>query len=180
MKYYLKGLIGCLIILLSGCSSHPPMTMVSDVELQKFMGPWYVIAHIPTFLEDEAHNAVESYALNDDGTIAINFRFNNESLDGPLKNYDFKGFVEPDNNAHWKVQPIWPIRADYRIVYLDKNYDHTVIARKDRDYVWIMARETEISPEKYQEMIEIVESKGYDSSQLRVVPHGERTDEIKN
>ena len=43
---------------------------VESVNLDRFMGEWYVIAHIPTFIEKNAFNAVESYELNKDGTIA--------------------------------------------------------------------------------------------------------------
>ena len=42
------------------------MQTVSYVDLDRFMGDWYVIANIPTFLEKGAHNAVERYDLNDD------------------------------------------------------------------------------------------------------------------
>ena len=36
---------------LSACSSqHPPMKTVDYVDLNRFMGDWYVIAAIPTFL----------------------------------------------------------------------------------------------------------------------------------
>ena len=47
------------------------------------MGDWYVIANIPTFIEKDAYNAIESYRLDDDGTVATTFRFNKGSLDGP-------------------------------------------------------------------------------------------------
>ena len=46
---------------------------VDDVNISEFMGSWYVIAHIPTFIEKEAYNAIESYKLNNDGTIATTF-----------------------------------------------------------------------------------------------------------
>ena len=53
------------LVILSACQSAPPMTMrtVPHVDLPRFMGPWYVIASIPTFLEKEAYGAVESYEL---------------------------------------------------------------------------------------------------------------------
>ena len=42
----------------------------APVDVDRFMGDWYVIANIPTFAEKGAHNAVESYRLDADGTIA--------------------------------------------------------------------------------------------------------------
>ena len=75
---------------------------VESVNLDRFMGEWYVIAHIPTFIEKNAFNAIESYELNDDGTIATTFTFNEGSFDGNKKIYRPKGFVIKDKfNAEW-------------------------------------------------------------------------------
>ena len=43
-----------LMTVLSACSSQPPMATVDQVDLPRFMGDWYVIANIPTFLEKDA------------------------------------------------------------------------------------------------------------------------------
>ena len=51
------------------------------------MGDWYVIANIPTFLEKNAYNPIESYEINPDGTIATTFSFNAGSYDGEQKIY---------------------------------------------------------------------------------------------
>ena len=42
---------------------------VDYVDLERFMGDWYVIANIPTFIEKGAVNAVESYELDSKGRI---------------------------------------------------------------------------------------------------------------
>ncbi|GAB4174137.1 MAG: lipocalin family protein [Wenzhouxiangellaceae bacterium] len=162
-------LLSCL--LLAGCASHPPIRTVHEVDLQRFMGDWYVIASIPTVIEKKAYNAVESYTLNEDGTIATTFRFRKGGFDGKEKVYKPRGFVQPGTgNAVWGMQFIWPIKADYRIVYLSPDYQQTVIGRKARDYVWIMARTPQISDEDYQQLVDLIADLGYDPSQLRKVP----------
>jgi len=65
---------------------------------------------------------------------------------------------------------IWPIKADYRIVYLDDDYTKTVIGRQSRDYVWIMARTPTISDVDYEQMVSLVESIGYDTTKLQRIP----------
>jgi apolipoprotein D and lipocalin family protein len=161
-----------LLPFIGACASKgPEMKTVDYVDLERFMGDWYVIANIPTFLEKGAHNAVESYALNDDGTIATSFVFRADSFDGEEKRYQPKGFVrDTESNAEWGMRFIWPIKADYRIVYLDENYTQTVIARQKRDFVWIMAREPNISDEEYDKLVDFVESIGYDISKIERVP----------
>ena len=146
------------------------METVKQVDLERFMGDWFVIANIPTFVEKGAYNAVESYALNPDGTIATTFTFNKDGFDGPLKTHNPTGFIRDESNALWWMQFIWPFKADFRIVWLDPDYSITVIARAKRDYVWIMAREPEIPADTYEEIIAFIGALGYDTSKIERVP----------
>ena len=156
---------------LTGCASYPPMKTVDKVDLKRFMGDWYVIANIPTFIEVGAHNAVETYELNSDGTVATTFTFNDGSFDGDRKTYHPTGFiVDTNSNALWGMQFIWPIKADYRVIYLDKDYSQTIIGRQKRDYVWIMARQPEITEKDYQAHLQFLKKQGYDISKVKKVP----------
>ena len=159
-------------LLIAACASKgPEMKTVDHVDLERFMGDWYVIANIPTFLEKGAHNAVETYSLNDDGTIDTTFTFHEGGFDGELKEHNPKGFVlDEETNAHWGMRFIWPIKADYRIVYLNDDYTQTIIARQKRDFVWIMARTPQIPESDYQRLVDYAGSIGYDTSQIQRVP----------
>jgi apolipoprotein D and lipocalin family protein len=161
-----------VVFALSACAGNgPDMKTVDYVDIERFMGPWYVIANIPTFLEKGAHNAVETYSLNDDGTIATTFTFRKDSFDGKAKEYNPKAFVlNTDTNASWGMRFVWPIKADYRIVYLDDDYTKTIIARQKRDFVWIMARTPTISDADYDGLVAFIEAIGYDSNLLQRVP----------
>ncbi len=161
------------LLLLAGCAGNgmTPMPTVADVDLDRFMGDWHVIANIPTFIEQGAHNAVESYQKNADGTIATTFTFRAGGFDGALKTHTPKGFVTPGTgNAVWGMQFIWPIKADYRIVYLTPDYDQTVIGRNARDYVWIMARTPAIADADYVAILAHLKTLGYDIDKIQKVP----------
>ncbi|MFZ9903834.1 MAG: lipocalin family protein [Steroidobacteraceae bacterium] len=164
-----------LAMLLSGCGVNPQkvtVPVVPSVDLPRFMGPWYVIAVIPTFIEKDIYNAVESYELASDGTILTTFTFNKGALDGPAKEMNPKGFVIPGtNNAIWGMQFIWPIKAEYVISHVDANYTETIIARSARDYVWIMARTPTIEEARYQELVGKVGAMGYDVAKLVRISH---------
>ena len=158
--------------LAGGCAGgKEPLATVDYVDLDRFMGDWYVIANIPTFVEKGAHNAVETYELKDDGSIATTFVFRKDGFDGKRKEHNPRGFVtDTETNAVWGMQFIWPIKADYRIVYLSDDYSQTVIARNKRDYVWIMARTPTIPEADYQMLITMIGDMGYDLDKLRKVP----------
>jgi len=170
---YRPLLAAIAMLALAGCSSvpRPPVPLVGQVDLERFMGDWYVIASIPTYIERDAWNAVESYRIDQDGSIATTFTFRKGGFDGPHKRYTPRGFVtDHGSNAVWGMQFVWPIKADYRIAYLSDDYGQTVIAREARDYVWIMARTPSISEADYARLTTFIASMGYDTAKLRRVP----------
>ena len=174
MRFSMLGLAS--LFTLAACSTsqdlvRKPVALAPAVDLKRFMGDWYVIANIPTFLEKGAHNAKDNYRLDPDGSIPTTFSFNADSFDGKSKSYSSRGFViDTASNAVWGMQYIWPFRADYRISYLSPDYTETVIARDKRDYVWIMARTPTIPEADLARLTEFVASLGYDVSLLQRVP----------
>lgn len=160
----LSGLFGC-------STSTPTIAPVDQVELERFMGDWYVIGNIPTFIEKNVYNAVETYQLGQENQIDTTFRYRKGGFDKEVKTMNPTGFVRPDtNNAVWDMQFIWPFKAEYVIVYLDPEYQQTIIGRSDRDYAWIMARTPEISAEDYQAHQDRLVEMGYSLENLRKVP----------
>jgi len=172
MAFHNKMMILAASVLLTGCQSMAPIRTVSNVNIERFMGDWYVIANIPTFMEKNAYNAVESYSLEADGTISTVFTYNKGGFDGPLKTYTPKGFVTDDpSNAVWGMQFFWPFKAEYRIIYLDPDYTATIIGRTKRDYVWIMARTPSMDDTLYRSLLQYLKGQGYDIQKVQKVPH---------
>lgn len=178
MKRIVYVLVQCALLgsflSLAACQTtppKPPLQPVANVDLPRFMGDWYVIAHIPTYLEKGAYNAVESYRLRSDGTIITTFTFNQDAPDGPRKTYQPKGFVRNTrSNAEWVMKFFWPMQTDYVIVHLDQQYQQAIIASEQREHVWIMARTPHIPSTEYDVLSERVRAMGYDMTLLRRVP----------
>lgn len=161
------------VLTLAGCASSPmpPLKTVEHLDLQRYMGPWYVIAAIPTFIETEAYNAVETYRLDSDGTIDTVFTFNQGGFDGPPKRYNPRGFVrDPVHKSTWGMRFVWPIKAEFLVTYINADYSQTVVGRNKRDYVWIMARTPEIPTADYDRLVRELAAQGYDVAKLRKVP----------
>jgi apolipoprotein D and lipocalin family protein len=164
-----------MLLLVTGCavmaSTRDPIPLVPKVELPRFMGDWYVIAYVPTFVDRGGYNQVESYRLADDGKIATTFTFRKDSLDGKEKRYTPTGYVrEGSNNALWGMQFIWPFKGEYRIAYLEPDYSVTIIARNKRDYVWLMSRKPQMSEDDYKRYRLLIAGMGYDLAKLERVP----------
>jgi apolipoprotein D and lipocalin family protein len=165
--------LGAVLAALAGCASapHVPLPPAPVVDLPRFMGDWYVIACIPTPIERDAVDAVESYRLDPDGTVATTFHYRKGTSGGPLKVYHPRGFVRPGTgNAVWGMQFLWPIEADYRVLAVSPTYEWTVIGRAARDYAWIMARQPVMSPADYAAAEQVMTAAGYRVSELRHIP----------
>ena len=162
----LGGLLGG-----AGCAHQQPIPPVPQVDLPRFMGDWYVIAHIPSPIERRVFNAVESYALRDDGKVQTTFRYRNGAFDAPLKTMRPVGRVRPGTgNAVWGMQFVWPIQAEYVVVHLDADYTQTIIGRSARDYAWIMARTPTLPAAEYDALLQRLRDLGYSLDDLRKVP----------
>lgn len=163
---------------LAGCASPSgiqPMGIPArelPIDLQRFMGDWYVIAHIPTSVESAAHQAVESYTLRKDGDIDVRFRFCDGGLEGSLEELRMRAWVyDPATNAEWRVRPFWPLRLAYQILELDPQYDHTVIGHPSGRYAWVMARTPEMDEEQLAAITRRLEQRGFETGRMRRVPH---------
>jgi apolipoprotein D and lipocalin family protein len=173
MKRWLTIALVPAFLLLAGCQSMSPAPIdtVERLDLPRFMGDWYVIGNIPTFIERTAHNAVESYTLSGDGTVVnTRFRFRDGGFDGPVKEYHPTGYVSEHSNAVWGMQFIWPVKAEFLVLHVDETYHYTIIGRSKRDYVWLMARDPVIPDAAYEELLAIAADAGYDISRIRRVP----------
>jgi len=150
-----------------------PIKTETYVDLDRFMGDWYVVANIPTFLEKGAWNAVETYERGKENRIETTFTFNEGGPDGKLKTYTPVGFVDESDpsNAVWGMRFVWPIKAEYIIMHVDEDYQETVIGRSKRDYLWIMARDPNMEEDRLQALIDMAVAEGYDPESIQRVPH---------
>ena len=165
-------LLGSLLAVpATGADLEKPIPPVGRVDLPRFMGDWYVIAHIPSRIERRAYNAVEFYALRPDGRVQTTFRYRNDAFDAPLRTMRPVGYVRlGTGNAVWGMQFVWPIKAEYVIVYVNDDYTQTIIGRTARDYAWIMARTPTIPAADYSAAQERLRTLGYSLANLRLVP----------
>ncbi|WP_205596446.1 lipocalin family protein [Wenzhouxiangella sp. XN201] len=161
------------LLALSGCAmmrGGPPLETVERVDLERYMGQWYVIANIPYFGERGNVAGRAIYRLREDGRIDDIYRYRDGSFDAPEE--EMKGVawvVDEETNAQWKVQFYWPIRFGYYIIGLDEAYEWAVVGHPSREYAWIMAREPELSNARYQALLDLLEASGFEASQLQKV-----------
>lgn len=146
---------------------------VSHLEIERFMGTWYVQAGRFTMFEREVHNSIEVYHWNEQRErVDIEFQYNRGSLDGPLVNIPQSGRIfNQETNAHWKVSPFWPLEFDFLVIALADDYSWTAIGVPNQNYLWIMTRVSQVTKEDLSMMIQKVKDKGYHTGDLTYVEH---------
>ncbi len=162
-----------LFFVTTGCSTTgSTLKTVENVEISKFMGDWYVLAGRFTFFEKEVHNGLERYTWNQEKErIDVDFIYNKGSLTGPKKSIPQTAWIyNQETNSHWKVSPFWPLKFDYLIIALDKNYLWTAIGVPDQKYLWIMSRDWKNPESTIEEAVQRLNEIGYDTKNLVRVP----------
>lgn len=163
------GLVGC-------SDSRPPLKTVPHVDLQRYLGTWYVIANIPYWLEKGKVATADVYSMRDDGKMGNVFQFRRGNFQAPQK--EWKGYawvVDNTGNAEWRVRFIWPLSATYLIIDLDPEYRWAVIGHPSRDLFWILSRTRQLDPAIYQGILQRAAVQGYDVSRVALVPQPEST-----
>ncbi|WP_376693840.1 lipocalin family protein [Wenzhouxiangella sp. EGI_FJ10409] len=162
------------LLALSGCAmmrGGPPLETVERVDLERYMGQWYVIANIPYFGERGNVAGRAIYRMREDGRIDDIYRYRDGSFDSPEEEMQGVAWVvDEESNAQWKVQFYWPIRFGYYIIGLDDDYRWAVVGHPSREYAWIMAREPELPAERYQALLDLLAARGFDPSRVEKVP----------
>jgi len=140
------------------------METVKYVDINKFMGDWYVQGIIPNFIEKDATNGVESYQLKEDNVVQIQYTFQKNQK---TKTMNAKAFIQDDTNAFWKVQFLWPIKLPYLVIDLAEDYSYTVIGVPNKKYVWIMSRQPNMADSTYTAILDRLDKIGYDTTQIK-------------
>jgi len=153
----------------------PPLKTVEKLDLQAFMGDWHVLGNIPASTEVGCHNALEQYALKNDGDVAITFSCSKDSFDAEREIHHFTGIIQnPGVNTEWRVKMKFlgfiPVKVPYLVIDLAADGSYTVIGYPSREYLWIMAREKSLPEQTWNEILARVKDQGYDLSKIQRVP----------
>jgi apolipoprotein D and lipocalin family protein len=159
-----------LMPLLHGCQgtgAMDPITTVEKLDIERFMGDWYVLADIATPFDKDAYAPTEHYVLKSDGMVVTTYRYQKGNATGDFKSRTMTARPNPELPSIWGMRLIWPFEADYRIAHIHPDYETTIVARNKRDFVWLMARTPTIDQSAFDTLLEKVQSLGYGISDLR-------------
>jgi apolipoprotein D and lipocalin family protein len=165
------GLVVAALALAGCATTQPPLRTVTHVDLNRYLGNWYVIANIPYFLENGKVASYDTYSLRPDGRMNNTFTFRKGGFDAPEKSWHgIAWVVNHDSNAEWKVRFLWPFSTTYLVLELDSDYQWAVVGTPGRNLLWVLARQRHLSAITYGEILHRIGLQGYDTNCLALVP----------
>ena len=170
----LPALLLLLACLVPDARAANPVVSVPQLDISRYAGQWYEIAHLPTSFQAKcAGDITATYTLRDDAHIGV--RNACRTADGGSKVAE--GLARPIEGHPGRLEvrfvPDWLswvpfVWADYWIIDLDPGYTWAVIGEPDRDYFWILSREPSMDKLLFEQIKTRAIAMGYDLGLLVV------------
>ena len=147
------------------------LEVVPHVELEKYLGKWYEIAHLPARFQEGCSDTTATYTLSKDGSISV---LNECMKNGKVKKAKGKAkVVDKSSGAKLKVTFFRPFYGDYWIIKLGNDYDYAVVGTPNRKYLWILSRTPQMDDNLFSQLIEFVKLKGFNVENLIRTSHSQ-------
>jgi lipocalin len=140
------------------------LPVVDAVDLPRYMGTWYEIAHMPNLAQAGCTDTTVHYRLNRSGA----FDLVNVCWKG-AKYKPYRGVarrVEAGSSAKYRVKFLLFFGADYWIIDLDPGYRWAAVGTPKRDQLWIISRERTLDEGIYQGILTRARASAFDTGKL--------------
>jgi apolipoprotein D and lipocalin family protein len=149
-----------------------PVTSVPALDISRYAGQWYEIAHLPMSFQDKCTGDITAaYTLREDELIGVRNACRTadgetsvaEGLARPVEGHP--GRLEVRFAPNWLswLPFVW---ADYWVIDLDPGYTWAVVGEPDRDYLWILSREPAMDRVLFEQIKARALAMGYDLAPL--------------
>lgn len=143
-----------------------PLKTVEHVDLKKYSGQWYDVAHYPHKYQEECQDTTALVSVRTDGELDILTSCKSRK-DGAIHHTDGRGWViDTASNARFKFSFLWPFRSEYLIIDQGKEYDYAVICTPDRKHLWIISRTATMTNDLFENIARNIEKQGFRKESL--------------
>lgn len=170
----LLRILPALTAMLSACTGAPEgVDVVSEFDLNRYLGTWYEIARLDHSFERGLSNVTADYSLREDGGVKVVNRGYNAKKDKWDETEGKAYFVGDEDVGQLKVSFFGPFYGGYNIVELDKEgYQYSLVVGPDRSYLWILARSPELDDAILDHLVAKARELGFPTDELIMVEHG--------
>ena len=164
MKFYDFIFLAGLAVLLVSCfgvGRRNAVETAKNVDIERYMGKWFEIARFENSFEKGLMNVSAVYTLNGDNTVSVV----NSGVKSDGERVSVSGTAYAPDSADFsklRVSFFRPFYGDYYILELGDDYRWAVVGGRDKNYLWILAREPKFSEVELSKILEKARSRGYD------------------
>ena len=162
------ALLLALLLGLAGCATAPPagLTPVTPFDVNRYAGKWYEIARMDHSFERGLSDVSARYTVQPDGSVQVINRGFDVSRQAWKEAVGKALFTGDASRGALKVSFFGPFYGGYNVVALDPDYRWSLVVGPDLGYVWILARERQLSPAVRQQVLEKARSFGIEVDRL--------------
>lgn len=133
-----------------------------EFDLNKYLGKWFEIARIKNFFEPDMTNVTALYKLDNNGDIVV---VNEGYLGGiPIQ---IVGTARTTNiDKILEVSFFNNVFSDYKILFVDDDYQYAVVGGKSTDYLWILSRTPQLDKNILTELFKIAKDNKYNINKI--------------
>lgn len=139
--------------------------VISEVDLSRYSGKWYEIAHAPNFFQRKCIRSTADYAVASPTSVLVKnvcFKENDEIS-------DIEGIatiVDIAQPAKLKVRFNFFARGDYWITDLDPDYQWAVVSGPAKKSLFILSRQAPMDSNLLASIIGSLKEKGFRTEEL--------------
>lgn len=149
------------------CGGDAPIETGSNVDPVRYAGRWYEIASFPMRAQKNCKCTYAEYKVMERGIMSVY----NRCIDRTSKEVKYisgTAYAQDSTNSRFKVKFFRIIKAPYYILDLDmKGYDWALVGTPDREYLWILSRNTTLKTEIFDSLLQKAQTLGFDVSKLQ-------------
>ena len=157
-----------------------PLDTVDTVDLERYMGRWHQIAHLPNWFQRVCVGETSAdYTRLPDGRVSVvntcrNARGGHERAAGVARlnpRFDDPARLEVRFAPRWLafLPFVW---GDYWILALEPDYSAVLVGAPNRKYLWVLARETSLPRATWERLLAVAGAQGFALDELRL-EHGQ-------
>jgi len=163
--------LSVLGIFLSSCSIFQrPVTTMPAVNVRRYAGAWYEIAALPSPFQRNCYcNQVNYHYMGK--TMQVVSTCHISSPAGRVKTRKLKAtLIKGANGSKAEAILLWPfIKAQYWIIFVDKNYQYALAGTPGRSHLWLLSRTRTMPKKTFEKLMKKAKKEGYKTNQVKKI-----------
>ncbi|MDZ4838902.1 MAG: lipocalin family protein [Bacteroidota bacterium] len=146
--------------------------VVQNLDIQRYMGDWYDIAHLPQRFQKGMVGVMAHYKYDaDKNEVEVTNTGIKGGFDGKVsKIVGHARIVDSITNAKLKITFFWPFTGDYWVLDVADDYSWALVGNGGRKDFWILSRTAKMSDNTKKLLLDKARARGYDVSKLIYTP----------